>query len=272
MKPAPFDYYRPESLEEALAPLDALGPEAQLLAGGQSLAALLNMRLARPELVVDIGGLARLATLEREDDGVEVGAATTQARLESWTETARRLPLVAQALPHVGHPQTRARGTVCGSIAHGDPSSELPLCLVTLGGTVTLASLRARREVPAEAFFRGVLTTARQSDEMVLKVRFPAARRDTGYAFREVAPRHGDFAIVAVAAAVWADAIAIGVGGMADVPVRREWPRLAGGALDDALNALAWELGGHSDLHASARYRRELVRRIGRQTIEAAAP
>jgi len=267
MKPAPFDYYRPGSLAEALEPLAELGPAAQVLAGGQSLAAMLNMRLARPELLVDIGRLDELSGIKLAAGQVEVHAAATQAQLERWPALARHLPLVAQAMPHVGHPQTRARGTVCGSIAHADPSSELPLSLLTLGGSVTLLSRRGERQLPASEFFKGVLTTAREPDELLGAVRFPAARRGSGFAFREIAPRHGDFAIVAIAAVTTADSIRIGVGGVCDTPVCRDWPRLDGSALDDALNALAWELGGYNDLHATARYRRELIRRAGRQAI-----
>lgn len=267
MKPAAFDYLRPESLEEALAALAERAGEAQVLAGGQSLAAMLNTRLARPELLVDIARLAELSEIHCDAGEVEVGASATQAKLERWPELACRLPLLAQAMPHIGHPQTRARGTVCGSIAHADPASELPLCLLTLGGSVTLQSRHGARQVPADEFFTGLLSTACAPDELLAAVRFPSTRPGTGFAFREVAPRRGDFAIVAVAVALTARQIRFGVGGVADRPVCRDWPALEGAALDDALNAFAWELGGHDDLHATARYRRELVRRVGRQAI-----
>jgi 2-furoyl-CoA dehydrogenase FAD binding subunit len=173
-------------------------------------------------------------------------------------------------LPHVGHSVTRNRGTVCGSIAHADPSAELPLSLVALGGEVVLRSAKRRRTLPAEAFITGMLSTAREPDELIEAVRFPLRRPGTGYAFREVAMRHGDFAIAAVAAIAENDRLRIAVGGVADRPVARDWPELEGAALDDALNALAWDLGAADDAHATAQYRRMLVRNIGRQMVEEA--
>ena len=183
---------------------------------------------------------------------------------------ATRSPLLAGALPWVGHFQTRNRGTVCGSVAHADPSAEIPLCLVALEGEVVLRSARRRRTVAAETFFIGPLTTLRSPDEMIEAVRFRLRQPGAGYAFREVAMRHGDFAITACAAVVDADGIRLAVGGVADRPVAKNWPLLKDDALDDALNAFAWELGGDDDQHATARYRRDLVRRVGRLVIEEA--
>ena len=273
MKPAAFDYVRADSLEEALDVLRDEGANARILAGGQSFMPMLNMRLARPKVVVDIMGVTALARLERGAREVVVGAGVRQAQLMAIDGLARNLPLVAQALPHAGHVQTRSRGTVCGSIAHADPSAELPLCLVALDGHVHLASASRRRRLPAAAFFTGMMTTARKDDELIEAVSFPAAAGGAaaeGAAFREVARRHGDFAIVACAARVTGHGVRLAVGGVADVPVARDFPRLHGSALDDALNAFAWDLDARDDVHASGRYRRELVRRIGRATIEEA--
>ena len=159
---------------------------------------------------------------------------------------------------------------MCGSIAFADPSAELPLCLATLGGEVVLRARAGARTLPAAAFQTGMLSTACREDEMVAAVRFPAAEPGAGYAFTEFARRHGDFAIVAIAAIARANGIRIGVGGVAEQPVVQEWPLLSGSALDDALNALAWSLDAADDAHASARYRRELVRRLGKQAVLAA--
>lgn len=270
MKPRPFDYVAAESMDEVLDTLAQLGDEAKLLAGGQSLAAMLNFRLLEPEVLIYIGGLEALSFIRAKDGFLEVGAATTQAQLMAWPELARRAPLLGAALPHLGHFQTRAQGTVGGSLAHADPSSELPLCLATLGGQVVLKSKRGERTLRAEEFQQGVLSTACAADELLTMVRFPLARPGTGYAFSEVARRHGDFAVVDVAAAVSADGIRLGVGGVADCPAVRDWGLLSGAELDEALNEFAWELGGDDDIHASAQYRRQLVRRLGRRTIEEA--
>ena len=270
MKPSPFDYIRAASTLEALHGLAHAGDDARILAGGLSLVPMLNFRLVEPSVLIDISGIDDLDYI-REDDGVvEIGASTRQSALERWDGIAGKLPLVHAAFPHIGHYQTRSRGTVCGSIAHSDPSSELPLCLATLGGEVVLRSAGGERRVAATEFQTGMLTTSKRDDEMVAAVRFPVGEPGRGYAFVEMAQRRGDFAIVALAAAASADRIRLGVGGVADHPTVREWDALEGNALDDALNAFAWDLGGYDDVHASARYRRELVRRLGRKVIEEA--
>jgi 2-furoyl-CoA dehydrogenase FAD binding subunit len=270
MKPASFDYARCDGVDEALELLAAHQDEARIMAGGQTLMAMLNMRLVRPALVVDISAIRDLAYVRVEDDAVEVGASMTQAELEAWPQLGERLPLVAQAMPHIGHLQTRNRGTICGSLCHADPSSELPLCLATLGGKVVLRSKKRRRILAADDFQTGLLSTARAPDEMMVAARFPVARSAWGYAFREIARRHGDFAIVALAAAVGDSKIRLGVGGVADRPAVREWERIDDKDLPDALNDFAWDLGGSDDIHATARYRREMVRRLGAKVIQEA--
>ena len=270
MKPAPFDYLRADDEEEALEALAEAGDDARLLAGGQTLMPMLNMRLVEPAVLIDISRLADRAGIDDDGEAIEVDAAVTQADLEGWPALAERAPLLAQALPLLGHVQTRSRGTVCGSIAFADPSAELPLCLATLGGEVVLRSRSGTRTLPAAEFQTGMLSTACREDEMVAAVRFPTAEPGAGYAFTEFARRHGDFAVVAIAAIARANGLRIGVGGVAEKPVVQDWPLLAGDALDDALNALAWSLDAADDAHASARYRRELVRRLGRQTVAAA--
>jgi 2-furoyl-CoA dehydrogenase FAD binding subunit len=265
MKPAAFDYVRAETLDEALAVLRQEGSDARIIAGGQSLMAMLNMRLARPRTLIDIMRLPELARIDAQGDTIIVGASVRQAALLAWPELGRSLQLVALALPWTGHAQTRSRGTVCGSIAHADPSAELPLVLQALDGEVHLRSAKRRRRVAAREFFSGMMTTTRAEEELIEAVSFPAGQRRC--AFREVARRHGDFAIVAAAAVRTAAGVRLAIGGVADMPVARDFPQLEGSALDDALNAFAYQLDARDDVHATARYRRDLVRLIGRDLV-----
>ena len=277
MKPRRFDYARPDSVAEALALLAEHGEGAKVLAGGQSLMAMLNLRLLEPAVLIDIARLKELDTIKMAGDKVEVGAAVIQNRLKDWPELAGKLPLLARALPFVGHFQTRNKGTVCGSVAHADPSSEIPLTLATLGGEVVLRSRRGTRTVAAADFQRGMLTTARGPDELITAVRFPV-QPERRVAFREVARRHGDFAIIAVAASVetavattkGAQVVRVGVGGVADRPAVRRIVIDGDGAAKSAFEALAWELEGYDDIHASARLRRDLLRRVGPAVVEEA--
>lgn len=264
MKPAPFDYLRALSLAEAHAALAAEGGDAAVIAGGQTLVPLLSMRMARPSVLVDIMHVDELGGIRIESNAIRVGAAVRQAELLAWPDLARHQPLLAQALPWVGHWQTRARGTVCGSVALADPSAELPLVLAALEGEVVLSGAKGERTVKADDFFTGLMSTARRDDELVEAVRFPLARGGEVYAFREFARRHGDFAIVACAAAVSEAKARLAVGGVADRPVVHDFKD----ASDEALRAFAASLDARDDLHASADYRRDLVRRLARVTIE----
>jgi 2-furoyl-CoA dehydrogenase FAD binding subunit len=267
MKPHPFDYVRADTVDEAVEVLAEQGDAARVLAGGQSLLAMLNLRLLEPAVLVDITRIPALADIREVDGKVEVGAAVTQNRLLAWPGLAQKLPFLAAALPNVGHFQTRNKGTVCGSVAHADPSSEIPLSLAMLQGEVVLRSRHGSRTLPARDFQLGMLTTARRPDELITAVRFPvqATRR---VAFREVARRHGDFAIIAVGAIADGNEIRLGVGGMAGHPAVRQFS--VGADLADAINALAWELEGYEDMHASSRMRRDLLRRLGPAVIEEA--
>ena len=200
MKPRRFDYVRPDTVEEVLALLAEYGDDARILAGGQSLVPMLNLRLIDPAVLIDISRIAALDAIRDRGNIIEIGAAVTQNTLMAWPQLKQKLPLLAAALPFVGHFQTRNRGTVCGSIAHADPSSEIPLTLAVCGGAVVLRSQkRGERVLAAEAFQQDMLTTARAPDELIAAVRFPVIE-GKGVAFDEVARRHGDFAIIAVAA------------------------------------------------------------------------
>jgi 2-furoyl-CoA dehydrogenase FAD binding subunit len=269
MKPRPFDYARPDSVEEAVAILAEHGDEARVLAGGQTLLAMLNLRVVEPAILVDITRIPELDVIRELDGRIEVGAAVTQSRLLAWPALAHKLPLLAAALPFVGHFQTRNKGTVCGSIAHADPTSEIPLSLALLEGEVVLRSCRGTRVLPAADFQQGMLATARVGDELITAVRFPIV--GGAAAFREVARRHGDFAIVAVAAVVEsASRVRLGVAGMAERPAVRRVATDSPAGIRDAIERLAWELEGYEDLHASARMRRDLLRRIAPVVIEEA--
>jgi 2-furoyl-CoA dehydrogenase FAD binding subunit len=270
MKPKSFTYLRPANIDEAVQALARWREDARILAGGQSLVAMMNFRLIEAQVLIDVSDLAPLAYIRESNGEIEVGASTTQAQFMTWPKLAERAPLLNAAMPHVGHYQTRSRGTVCGSIAHSDPSSELPLCLATLGGSVVMTSSRGTRVLSCGDFQIGMLTTARLPDELITAVRFPTRKPGAGYAFAEMAQRHGDFAICAVAAMVSGTTTRLGVGGVADKPTVREWSGLDESGIDDALNDLAWDLGGTDDSHASAVYRRGLVRRLGRQVIDEA--
>ena len=264
MKPRPFDYVAPTSVEEALDALNRNPGEARIMAGGQSLMAMLNLRLVRPSVIVDISRIPGLGEIRVSGGKVVIGAAVTQARLLAWDGLAEHLPFIAKALPWTGHFQTRNRGTVCGSLCHSDPSSELPLSLALLGGEVVLRTRRKERVLSAAEFQVGLLTVAKQDDEMVTEVRFPVGVGRKGCAFREVARRHGDFAIVGVGAVVLDDGrIRMAAGGLSDTPKTQEF---AADIPDEDFAALidrwAWELRGFDDIHANARYRRDLLRRL----------
>jgi len=267
MKPAAFEYLRVNGIDAALSALAESGDEARILAGGQSLGAMLNMRLAKPALLIDIMRIGSLRTICEEKGALVIPAGVTQAALHAWPGLADKVPLLAQALPWLGHVQTRARGTVCGSIAHADPSAELPLCLALLDGRVDIRARRTRRSLGASEFFIGMMLTDLAPGEMIEAVRFPLTRSGQRFAFREVGRRHGDFAIVAVAAMREGKTLRLAVGGVDDTPALREWEGLEPGDADDALNDLAWSLETRDDLHATARYRRDLIRNLGRAVI-----
>ena len=279
MKPAPFDYYCPRSLDEALALLAQYGDEAKVLAGGQSLVPAMNMRLARPGVIVDVNRLPEAAVIERCDGSLRVGMLARKADLERMPVALDAVHLLAQALPHVGHWQTRNRGTVCGSLAHADPSAELPLAIVVLDGAIEArSSARGTRWIAAGQFFESYFQTALQNDEIVVGASFPARREGWGYAFEEFAGRHGDFAIVAVACAVAlepngvASEVRLGLGGVADKPHLAPLTAYCGRVLSqrdlpEIANAAVADIEPPSDLRGSARYRRALATNLAQRAL-----
>jgi carbon-monoxide dehydrogenase medium subunit len=270
VKAAPFDYARPTELDSALELLHR--PGAKALAGGQSLLAMMAMRLARPRLLVDLGAVDGLAGIASRNGTMAVGAMTPQRDLEQDADAAAALPLVAAALPHVGHREIRNRGTIGGSIAHADPSAELPLVAAVLRATLVAHGPGGERELPADDFATGPFTTRLADDELLVRIELPRARAGDGYAFDEVARRHGDYALCGVACHVRVEdgrvaGARVGVLGTGPTPVVRD---LDGAPAADAAEALAAELEPADDMHASASYRRRLARVLVARCLERA--
>ena len=204
MKPAPFAYAKAASLKEAIGLLGEK-PDAKVLAGGQSLIATLNMRLSAPSLLVDINGLRELSGISRKDGMIEIGALTRHAEAEQSKEIAEHAPLIARALPHIGHPAIRNRGTIGGSVAFADPAAELPACFLALGGEANIAGPKGKRTVKADDFFKGLFETALGPQDVLTAIRLPVADKTTRIGFAELSRRLGDYAIVGLAATAKAD-------------------------------------------------------------------
>jgi 2-furoyl-CoA dehydrogenase FAD binding subunit len=280
VKPVAFDYYRPQALSEAVALLSDMGDEAAILAGGMTLGPMLNLRVARPRAVIDISRLSALKTISVQSNVVLTGAGVTQSDALASDVIQREVPLLAMALPWVGHFQTRNRGTLGGSVAHADPSAEIPLALVTCGGTVVLQSCRGQRRLPAREFFVGVLMTHRRSDEIVTALEWPRSTPDASHAFAEVAQRHGDFAIAAAACSLRLDRLdrveelSIGVGGVEGRPVAIEVNSLvgrpAGEIAADLSEHAAASLTPMEDHSVSADYRTALTKVLVGRAINSA--
>jgi 2-furoyl-CoA dehydrogenase FAD binding subunit len=278
MKPAPFAYVRALALGEALAVLHHEGDAARILAGGQSLGAMLNMRIATPSVLIDINRIEDLDRIGEDKTGLVTGANVRQAAALASPLIAARVPLLTAALPHVGHYQTRSRGTLAGSVAHADPSAEIPLVLAVLGGSVELASHRRRRRVPARDFIVSALTTLRRPDEMIVALHWPAPAPGAYYGFREYALRAGDYALAAAACQASPDEagrparFVIGFAGCGERPQILEFA-LSGetsspAAIGEWAETARKTVECRSDLHASAAYRRQLA---GTLCVELAA-
>jgi carbon-monoxide dehydrogenase medium subunit len=283
VKPAPFTYHRPATRPEVDGLLDELGEEAKILAGGQSLIPILNMRLAAPAHLVDINRLAgELDDPVLDGDTLVVGPLVRHEALERSPVVAERLPVLRATVRHVAHPAIRNRGTVVGSIAHADPAAELPAVFTVLGGEARARSVRGSRSIAARDLFTSQLETSLAGGEWIEELRFPAAGDVHGYAVEEFARRHGDYAVcgvVAVARRTGPDRVIVALCyiSMADVPLRLELPELSaeelsGAALDDAVRAVVRErLTPEADLHASVAYRTALGERLGARAARRAA-
>src|SRR6202166_5127876 len=281
MKPAPFEYVRPGALAEACEFL-ATDEDARLIAGGQTLVPMLAMRLARPAKLIDILRLPELTGISEAQGAIIVGATTRQASAERDPVIRASVPMLARVLPWVGHPPTRNRGTVGGSIANADPSAEIPLAAVTLGAEIMLATPAGPISVPADDFFIGPMLTTIGQGECVSAVRFPVwPHQRIGVGFFEISARRSDFAFVAAAAQVALDdagrclEVALGVGGVGDRPLRLDVSSLVGTELDavwvaDAVNAASTDIDAMSDLHASAAYRRRVAATLGIRALDQA--
>ena len=287
MKPPPFEYHRPDTLDEALSLLAVHGSEAKVLAGGQSLVPAMNFRLARPAVLVDLGRIGELRELTVEGSGtLRIGAMTTQRTVELSRTVADQSALLHETMPWVAHPQIRNRGTVGGSLAHADPAAELPAVMIALDAAMIIAGGNGTRRVPAQDFFTGLFTTALEPGELLTQIHLEGHQTAEGAmrfgtAFTEIARRHGDFALVGVAVRVGvdvagrcsvADVVLLSVG---DGPVRAAHAAeaLIGERPDPTRLAEAAEIAADkdidppSDIHASAIYRRQLARVLVRRAL-----
>ena len=281
MKPAPFDYFTPATLDEALALLAEHGGEAKPVAGGQSLSPAMNFRLARPAVLVDLNRIAALAYVRPESGGVAIGAMTRQRTVEQSEVVARAAPLLAEAMPSIAHPQIRNRGTVGGSIAHADPSAELPAVMLALDARFRTKSATGERSIPAGEFFKGMLETALEPGELLVEIALPPLPARSGTAFLEMARRQGDYALVGVAAVVTLDSrgrcktARLSLLSVGDGPVlaTEAGKTLAGHTPSEELlraasdAAAARDVDPPSDIHASAAYRRQLVAVLTRRAL-----
>ena len=277
MKPAPFAYAKAKSVEHAIELLGRPDGEARLLAGGQSLMATLNMRLSAPKLLIDLNGIGGLSGISVKNSQVEIGALTRHVQAERSADIARHAPLIALAMPHIGHAAIRNRGTIGGSIAFADPAAELPACLLALDGEVDIVGAKGKRTVKADDFFKGLFETALGPSEVLTAIRVPAAAKDTRVGFAEFARRHGDYAMVGLAASAKADGMGLSdvrlvFFGADNTPVRTKKAEaaLAGGDVEAAVKAL--DLDPHDDVQADGATKKHLagvlLRRVAKQLAE----
>ena len=267
MKPCNFEYAKCFTISDVTQILNEFGDKAQILAGGQSLVSMLNMRIVNPEIIVDINFLKDIVSIEEKDDTIVIGPLYRQLELENWNSLKAKLPLIDQAIHYVGHIQHRARGTVIGSICHGDPTSELPLCFLALNGKIHLKSKKGERTILADDFYLGPLLTLKNSNELAIKLELPIRKENVGYAFDEVSEKYSDYAISSFAVVSDNNKIRFALGGIPSKPTVIEWDMKNFKFIDDLLNDFAWMLNLEDDQHASAIYKRELIRKVGKKTI-----
>ena len=281
MKPAPFAYHRPDSVEGALALLAEHGYDAKLLAGGQSLVPAMNFRLAAPAVLIDLNRIPGLDAIVQAEGGVRIGAMVRQRAAERSALLAERAPLIAETLPWVAHAQIRNRGTMGGSIAHADPAAELPAVMLALRARLHLRGPGGMRTVAADDFFTGLFGTTLEPEEMLVEIEIPTATPGTGFAFDEISRRHGDFALAGVAASVQVDAEGRCTGARIALLSVGDGPVLAAQAAaalhgqaptDDAIRAAAHaaaqqDIDPPGDIHATPAYRRQLAEVLVRRVL-----
>jgi carbon-monoxide dehydrogenase medium subunit len=281
MKPAKFEYVAPTTVDAAIEALLAANGEGKILAGGQSLLPLLNFRMARPALLVDLNRIKGLSFIELRDDRVAIGALTRHRELEQSLLIASKLPVMAAAMRHVAHLAIRNRGTIGGSLSHADPAAELPMLSLFYDATLTVQGPTGRRTIAAEDFFVDALTNCLEVEEIVVQIEFPVLRHD-GWAFEEVARRFGDFALASIAVSVRQsgtriDDARVAVMGVADTPLRLRAVEKELGAINideqtpDRFSELVTSgVSCNGDLHASAEYRRHLLGQLSRRAMQTA--
>lgn len=278
MKPPPFVYHAPKNLDEALSLLNQHSSDAKVLAGGQSLVPMMNFRVAQPAILIDLNKIKELAYIKEGSDGLRIGAMTRQRSVERDAKVANRAPLLHETVPHIAHPQIRNRGTIGGSVAHADPAAELPTIMLTLNAKLLAKSQKGERWIEAESFFVGLFTTALEPDEMLVEIRIPDLPARSGYAFEEVARRHGDYAMMGAAATLTLDEsgkckdvrlVFLSVG---ETPLLSSFASkvLVGNKPTPELiqsAAANTDIVPSSNIHASERYRKHLANVLGRRVL-----
>lgn len=278
MKPAPFAYAKARSVEDAVRLLNEHGDNAKLLAGGQSLMATLNMRLSQPAILIDLNGIPGLDGIALNGGDVAIGALVRHATAAKSDVIAKHVPLIAMAMPHIGHPAIRNRGTIGGSIAFADPAAELPACFLALNGEAEITGKNGTRRVTADDFFRGLYETAIAADEMLTAIRLPSATPEMRYGFAELSRRHGDYALVGLAAVARADGaglkdVRLAYFGVGLTPVRATIAEAAliRGSIDDAVEALDYDMAPPDDVQETGPVKRHLagvlLRRVAAQMM-----
>ncbi len=281
MKPAPFDYYAPTSVDETCSLLARYGSDAKLLAGGQSLVPLLALRLAQPATLIDLNGVHELDYIRADDNGVAIGAMTRQRTVERSSVMRETCPLLPAAVEWIGHPQIRNRGTIGGSLVHSDPAAELPALATLLDATFTITNAQgAKRTVKPDEFFVTFLTTAVEPEEMLSEIYFPTLPAGTGWSFVEVARRHGDFALVGAAATVALDSagacsnVRIALFGVAPTATRSPSAEQAllnqkpdEQAIAAAASEVVKDIDPPGDVHASVEYRKYVATNLVRRAL-----
>lgn len=284
MKPAPFEYHAPDSIEEALFLLHNYGGEAKLLAGGQSLVPAMNFRVVQPSALIDLNRVKQLDYVLEDGESVRIGAMTRERTLEHEPLISKRYPLLAEAMPNVAHPQIRNRGTLGGSLAHADPAAELPVIMLALGARLKVRSASAERWVDAQNFFSGMFNTDLAPDEMLAEIELPSLPIHTGWAFLEVAPRAGDYALMGIAALVTLDEageckeakLVYLNAGDGPVDAKEAAGLMAGQALNDQLIdsvaavASEQEINPFGNIHASVEYQRHLAKVLTKKALKIA--